>query len=204
MWHRRFACGWSTAALGCGGTVVSEQVGEQFKLSCRVNGQAVDVAIDQDETLLWMLRERLGLTGTKGSCLEGECGSCTVLVDGQAVNSCLSLAAQMQGRVVETIEGLANGDKLHVLQDKFLASGAAQCGYCTPGLIMAAKALLETNPSPTEQEFFEGMEGNICRCTGYAAICEAIRGAAREWDMKRQNAETPKHRNAKTSKHQDA
>ena len=154
---------------------------EQIPVQCRVNGADVRVKIDHDETLLWMLREKLGLTGTKGSCLEGECGSCTVLVDGRAVNSCLALAAQMQGRSVETIEALANGHKLHLLQENFIASGAAQCGYCTPGLIMAAKALLESNPNPSPEEFFEGMEGNICRCTGYAAISEAIRTAAREW-----------------------
>lgn len=167
-----------------------------YRLQCRVNAQPVAIEIEPGETLLWTLRERMGLTGTKGSCLEGECGSCTVLVDGQAVNSCLTLAAQMEGRTIETIEGLAHGDKLHVLQDKFLASGAAQCGYCTPGLIMSAKALLEQTPNPTEQEFFEGMEGNICRCTGYASICEAIKSAAREWDGKRQNAKTSKSRDA--------
>jgi len=152
-----------------------------WRLQCTVNGQAADVNVESDETLLTTLRDRLGLTGTKGSCLEGECGSCTVIVDGQAVNSCLVLSAQMQGCRVETIEGLADGDKLHILQEKFLASGAAQCGYCTPGLIMAAKVLLEQNPNPTEQEFFEGMEGNICRCTGYKSICQAIRAAAEEW-----------------------
>jgi len=153
----------------------------ELHVHCRVNGAPIDVIVDAHETLLWTLRERLGLTGTKGSCLEGECGSCTVLVDGKPVNSCLMLAAQAEGRSVETIEGLADGERLHVLQEKFLASGAAQCGYCTPGLIMSAKALLEANPNPSEQEFFEGMEGNICRCTGYTSICEAIRSAAREW-----------------------
>ncbi len=153
-----------------------------WMLSCTVNGDPVEIEVQQDETLLAVLRERLGLTGTKGSCLEGECGSCTVIVDGQAVNSCLVLAGQMQGRRVETIEGLASGDKLHVLQEKFLASGAAQCGYCTPGLIMAAQALLGANPEPTDEEFLEGMEGNICRCTGYGAIREAIVAAAKEWN----------------------
>lgn len=154
---------------------------EQVRLACTVNGRAIDRSVNIDRTLLDFLRDDLGLTGTKGSCLEGECGSCTVILDGAAVNSCLVLAAQTQGQTVETIEGLANGDKLHVLQDKFLASGAAQCGYCTPGLIMAAKVLLDADPNPSEQAFFEGMEGNICRCTGYAAISEAIRSAAREW-----------------------
>lgn len=153
----------------------------QWRLQCTVNGQPAEVDVEPDETLLTTLRDRLGLTGTKGSCLEGECGSCTVIVDGRAVNSCLVLSAQMQGRRVETIEGLADGDKLHVLQEKFLASGAAQCGYCTPGLIMAAKVLLEQTPTPSEQAFFEGMEGNICRCTGYKSICGAIRAAAKEW-----------------------
>lgn len=153
----------------------------QWRLQCTVNGQPAEVDVEPDETLLTTLRDRLGLTGTKGSCLEGECGSCTVIVDDQAVNSCLVLSAQMQGRRVETIEGLADGDKLHILQEKFLATGAAQCGYCTPGLIMAAKVLLEQTPAPSEQAFFEGMEGNICRCTGYKSICEAIRAAAHEW-----------------------
>ena len=154
----------------------------QWRLQCTVNGQPAEVDVEPDETLLTTLRDRLGLTGTKGSCLEGECGSCTVIVDGKAVNSCLVLSAQMQGRRVETIEGLGDGDKLHILQEKFLASGAAQCGYCTPGLIMAAKVLLEQTPTPSEQAFFEGMEGNICRCTGYKSICQAIRAAAREWN----------------------
>ncbi len=154
---------------------------EQIRLACTVNGRAIDRPVDLDRTLLDFLRDDIGLTGTKGSCLEGECGSCTVILEGAAVNSCLVLAAQTQGCTVETIEGLANGDKLHVLQDKFLASGAAQCGYCTPGLIMAAKVLLDAIPDPTEEAFFEGMEGNICRCTGYAAICEAIRAASKEW-----------------------
>jgi aerobic carbon-monoxide dehydrogenase small subunit len=155
--------------------------GTTWRLKCTVNGNPVDLDVEQDDTLLSVLRDRLGLTGTKGSCLEGECGSCTVIVDGEAVNSCLILAPQMQGRSIETIEGLAHGDKLHLLQEKFLASGAVQCGYCTPGLIMAAKALLDRTPNPTEEEFLQGMEGNICRCTGYTAIRQAIREAAREW-----------------------
>jgi carbon-monoxide dehydrogenase small subunit len=155
--------------------------GTTWRLQCTVNGNPVDLDVEQDDTLLSVLRDRLGLTGTKGSCLEGECGSCTVIVDGEAVNSCLVLAPQMQGCTIETIEGLAHGDKLHVLQEKFLASGAIQCGYCTPGLIMAAKALLDRTPNPTEEEFLQGMEGNICRCTGYTAIRQAVREAAREW-----------------------
>jgi carbon-monoxide dehydrogenase small subunit len=157
------------------------QLETTWRLQCTVNGGPVDCEVPQDQTLLDFLRIGIGLTGSKGSCLEGECGSCTVIVDGQAVNSCLVLCPQMQGRRITTIEGLACGEKLHVLQETFLDAGAAQCGYCTPGLIMAAKALLDETPNPTEQEFFEGMEGNICRCTGYASICEAIRAAARQW-----------------------
>jgi len=153
-----------------------------WRLACIVNGKPVDVDVRQDETLLSVLRDRLGLTGTKGACLEGECGACTVIVDGRAINSCLVLAPQVQGCSVETIEGLAQGDKLHVLQEKFLDSGAVQCGYCTPGLIMAAKVLLDEHPDPTEDQFVEAMEGNICRCTGYTAIREALRSAAREWE----------------------
>jgi len=163
-------------------TVDDANTTTRWSLKCTVNGNPIELDIEQDETLLSVLRDRLGLTGTKGSCLEGECGSCTVIVDGQAINSCLVLAAQMQGRTIETIEGLAHGDKLHILQEKFLASGAVQCGYCTPGLIMAAKALLDANPHPTEEEFLQGMEGNICRCTGYAAIRKAIETAAQEWE----------------------
>ena len=158
-----------------------ENADQHWLLKCTVNGNPVEMQIEQDGTLLTILRDRLGLTGTKGACLEGECGSCTVIVDGRAVNSCIMLAAQVQGCIVETVEGLACGDKLHILQEKFLASGAVQCGYCTPGLLMAAKALLDANSDPTEEQFLEGLEGNICRCTGYSAIREAIRAAAREW-----------------------
>lgn len=128
-----------------------------------------------------MLRMELGLMGTKGACLEGECGSCTVIVDGKPMNSCLIMAAQMQGRNVTTIEGLAHGRKLHILQQKFIDCGAVQCGYCTPGLIMAAKDILENMPTCSEDEFTRAMEGNICRCTGYNKIFQAIREAYREF-----------------------
>ncbi len=152
-----------------------------WRLQCTVNGRVVDIEVPHDETLLTTLRDRLELTGAKGSCLEGECGSCTVIVDGLAMNSCLVLSPQMQGRTIQTIEGVADGKNLHVLQDKFLTSGAAQCGYCTPGLIMAAKAFLEENSEASEDAFVTALEGNICRCTGYAAIREAMRAAAKEW-----------------------
>lgn len=151
-----------------------------WPLECTVNGQSVRADVPCDCTLLFFLREHLGLTGTKGSCLEGECGSCTVLLDGEPVNSCLMLAAQVHGRSVTTIEGLAHDGTLSVVQSKFIESGAAQCGYCTPGLVMAITALLQRTPAPSEEELLRGFEGNICRCTGYSAIVEAARAACRE------------------------
>ncbi len=149
-----------------------------WRLQCTVNGRLVEIEVEQDDTLLTVLRDRLGLTGTKGSCLEGECGSCTVVLNGEAVNSCLVLAPQVQGGSVETIEGLTRDGRLHVLQEKFLEYGAVQCGYCTPGLIMSAKALLDREPNPTEEQLLEAVEANICRCTGYAAVRDAIRTAS--------------------------
>lgn len=150
------------------------------QVECTVNGERVARQVPLDCTLLAFLRDELGLTGTKGACLEGECGSCTVLVDDQPVNSCLMLAAQAQGCRILTIEGLADGDSLDVLQEKFMETGAAQCGYCTPGLIMASRALLHDNPAMSEEDLLTALEGNICRCTGYASIVEAVRRAHRE------------------------
>ena len=167
---------------------LSEPAGERPALDeqvwhwrCNVNGQLIERDLPPGTTLLSALRDHVGLTGTKGACLEGECGSCTVLLDGKPVNSCLVLAAQSQDCRVTTIEGLAAGKKLHLLQEKFLNAGAVQCGYCTPGLIMSAAALLKANPHPSPEEFFRGMEGNICRCTGYQSIADAVRQAAAEW-----------------------
>ncbi len=136
------------------------------------------------QTLLDFLRIEMGLTGTKGACLEGECGSCYVLVDGKPMNSCLMLAPQVQDRNVTTIEGFARNNKLDVIQQKFVECGAVQCGYCTPGLIVAAKALLNVNPHPSREEFLVGMEGNICRCTGYSKILRACELAAEELGLK--------------------
>jgi aerobic carbon-monoxide dehydrogenase small subunit len=152
----------------------------QFKLRCTINGRALERDVAVDRSLLSFLRDDLGLTGTKGSCLEGECGSCTVLVDGVAFNSCMTLAGQVQGRSVLTIEGLAHDGRLAVLQEKFIAAGAAQCGYCTPGVIMAACALLQSHPELTDEQLIKGVEANLCRCTGYASIVEALRSAHRE------------------------
>lgn len=145
-----------------------------------LNGIETRLDVHADETLLTVLRDRLRLTGTKGACLEGECGSCTVLLDSRPVNSCLTLALSVAGRSVMTIEGVSDGESLAVLQRAFLKTGATQCGYCTPGLILAAYALLQRTPRPSEDELLTAMEGNLCRCTGYKSIVEAIRIAARE------------------------
>lgn len=151
-----------------------------WHLTCEVNGRTVERDVSEDTTLLNLLRDHLGLTGTKGACLEGECGSCTVLLDDRPVCSCLVLAPQVHGRRVRTVESLAKGQELHRLQEAFIQTGAAQCGYCTPGLLMAAAALLEANPRLTDDELRRGLEGNLCRCTGYASILEAVRLAAKE------------------------
>jgi carbon-monoxide dehydrogenase small subunit len=147
-------------------------------LHLSVNGEPAEAAVAPYKTLLEVLREDLGLTGTKHGCELGECGACTVLLDGEPVLSCLVLAAECEGRSVQTIEGLARGPELHPLQAAFTDFGGSQCGYCTPGVIMTAKALLERNPSPTAQEIKEATAGNLCRCTGYNQIVEAIEGAA--------------------------
>ena len=149
-----------------------------WPLRFKLNGKPVAKRVKPTQTLLDFLRLELGLTGTKGACLEGECGSCYVLVDGRPMNSCMMLVPQVQDREVVTIEGLAKGSKLDVVQQKFIECGAVQCGYCTPGLILAAKALLAKNAHPTREEFLVGMEGNICRCTGYNKILRACELAA--------------------------
>jgi len=143
-----------------------------------VNGERRTVVFAVHHTLLEVLREELALTGTKHGCELGECGTCTVLVDGQPVLSCLTLAAEMDGRAIETIEGLKQGNELHPLQSCFADLGAAQCGYCTPGILMAAKALLTDNPRPDRDEIRAALSGNLCRCTGYIKILEAVEGAA--------------------------
>lgn len=150
------------------------------RLDLTVNGRRVAIDADPRMTLLDFLRTELGLTGTKGACLEGECGSCTVLLDGRPVNSCLTMVGQVNGHEITTIEGLAHDGQLHVLQRKFVEEGAVQCGYCTPGLILAAKSILDSCPACTEEDFLRAMEGNICRCTGYSKILGAVREAYRE------------------------
>jgi len=148
------------------------------QVKMEVNGESVEAAFAPYKTLLEVLREELGLTGTKHGCELGECGACTVLVDGEPVLSCLTLALECQGRAVQTIEGVARGPELHPLQAAFADRGGSQCGYCTPGVVMTAKALLEKNQSPTPQEIREATAGNLCRCTGYNQITEAIEDAA--------------------------
>jgi carbon-monoxide dehydrogenase small subunit len=143
-----------------------------------VNGEPVEVAFAPHKTLLEVLREDLGLTGTKHGCELGECGTCAVLVDGRPVLSCLFLGLECEGRRVETVEGMADAAGLHPLQKAFADLGAAQCGYCTPGILLTAKALLESNPRPTRSEITEALAGNLCRCTGYIKIFEAVELAA--------------------------
>lgn len=146
-----------------------------------INGEARDLMVAPSRTLLDVLRNEVGLTGTKKGCDVGDCGACTVLLDGDPVNSCLVLAVEANGRTVTTIEGIAPGpDRLHPLQENFMAFGASQCGFCTPGIIVMAKALLDRNPDPTDDEIRFGLAGNICRCTGYTKIVEAIHETARQ------------------------
>jgi aerobic carbon-monoxide dehydrogenase small subunit len=145
-----------------------------------VNGDRLDYVCESDETLLDCLRDRLGLTGAKEGCGTGDCGACSIILDGRLVCSCLVLGVEAENREIETVEGLADGDDLHPLQRKFLEHAALQCGICTPGFLMAAKALLDRNPSPTEEEIRFGLAGNLCRCTGYDKIVRAVQDAAKE------------------------
>jgi carbon-monoxide dehydrogenase small subunit len=149
-------------------------------VTLNVNGQECEVTVSPWETLCYVLRNKLGFTDVKNGCNEGECGSCAVLVNGKAVNSCLMLAAQAEGKKIITARGLATDGKLHPLQEKFIEYGAVQCGYCTPGMLLVAKALLDRNPNPTEEEVRTAISGNICRCTGYQQIVEAIMATAAE------------------------
>jgi carbon-monoxide dehydrogenase small subunit len=150
------------------------------QMSLTVNGEPVEVSFAPYKTLLEVLREELALTGTKHGCELGECGACAVLVDGEPVLSCLMLAVECEGRSVQTVEGLAKGTRLHPLQAAFADHGGSQCGYCTPGMLMTAKALLDHEPNPSRERIKEAISGNICRCTGYNQIVEAIEEAASE------------------------
>jgi aerobic carbon-monoxide dehydrogenase small subunit len=149
-----------------------------MRIGLRVNGASQEAEVWEGESLLYVLRERLGYPGSKNACEQGECGSCSVLLDGTLVCACLVLAAQADGHDVVTVEGLAEGDRLHRVQEAFVAAGAVQCGFCTPGLVVAAADLLEHTPAPTDDQIREALSGNLCRCTGYAKIFDAVRMAA--------------------------
>jgi carbon-monoxide dehydrogenase small subunit len=146
----------------------------KYLLTLTVNGEKVALEIPPHRTLLDLIRNDLGLTGTKEGCGNGECGACTVLMDGQPVNACLVLALQAQGKEITTIEGLSRGGRLHSIQEAFISHGAIQCGFCTPGMVLSVKALLDRNPRPEEREIRETLSGNLCRCTGYQKIVEAV------------------------------
>ena len=145
-----------------------------------INGDEQQFRVRSDERLIDLLRDSLGLTGSKKRCETGECGACTVIMDGKAVNSCLVLAVDAAGKAITTIEGLADRGELHPLQKSFVKHGALQCGFCTPGMIISAKALIDENPEPSEMEVRRALEGNICRCTGYTKIIDAVLDAAEE------------------------
>jgi len=156
----------------------------KMKVNMILNGKPVSVEVKPYARLLDVIREEIGLTGTKEGCGIGECGACTVIVDGQTVNSCLVLAASMEGKNITTIEGIAENDKLHPIQEAFINKNAIQCGFCTPGFVLSAKALLDVNPEPTRDEIKEAISGNLCRCTGYEQIIEAIQDASKKMSRK--------------------
>ncbi len=159
---------------------------KKLHVSATVNGEPTEFLCEPQQTLLDVLRDELNLTGTKEGCGSGDCGACSVILDGRVVCSCLVLAAEAEGSSITTVEGLAQGDVLHPLQRKFLEHAALQCGFCTPGILVAAKALLDRNPNPTEAELRFGLAGNLCRCTGYDKIIRAVLDAAAE--MRGENA----------------
>jgi carbon-monoxide dehydrogenase small subunit len=150
------------------------------EIKLKVNGKEYDIAVRPHATLLEVLREDLGLIGTKEGCGEGECGACTVIIEGKAANSCIVLALEADGKEVTTIEGLADGGKLHPIQEAFVEIGGLQCGFCTPGMILSTKVLLDANQNPTEEEIKKGLEGNFCRCTGYTKIIQSVKVAAQK------------------------
>jgi carbon-monoxide dehydrogenase small subunit len=152
----------------------------RVELNLRVNGEDNPVSVEPNWTILKVVREELGLTGSKEGCATGACGACTMLVDGEPIYGCLSLAATLEGREIETIEGLSRGGQHHPIQLAFVEQGGIQCGFCTPGMILATKALLDRNPRPREEEIREALSGNFCRCTGYVKIFDSVRAAAEQ------------------------
>ena len=155
-----------------------------IELKFSVNGKDVELTVDDSLRLLDILRDELGLTGTKEGCAVGECGACTVIMNGEAVNSCMILAAQVQNAKVETVENLEKNEVLSKLQNSFLDNGAIQCGFCTPGMLMSAKALLDKNPNPSVEEIKTALEGNLCRCTGYIPILNSVKDAVKKYQQK--------------------
>ncbi|HNR65957.1 MAG TPA: (2Fe-2S)-binding protein [Atribacterota bacterium] len=152
----------------------------KINIKVNINGDDYSLEVEPNTLLLDLLRNKLGLTGTKLACGTGECGACTVIMDGLTVNSCLVLAAEVDGKNITTIEGLSKNGELHPLQESFIEEGAVQCGFCTPGMILSSKALLDKNPNPTDEEIKIAISGNLCRCTGYKKILKAIRSAAQK------------------------
>jgi carbon-monoxide dehydrogenase small subunit len=150
------------------------------QIKVEVNGETHELLVKPSATLLDIIREDLALTGTKEGCGIGECGACTVIIDGETVNACLVLAVEADGKQITTIEGLARGDMLHPIQQAFIDIGGLQCGFCTPGMVLSAKALLDRNGNPTDEEIRKGLEGNFCRCTGYTKIIESVKVAAQK------------------------
>jgi aerobic carbon-monoxide dehydrogenase small subunit len=150
------------------------------EIKITVNGEGEEVMVPSNMTLMRMLRETLSLTGTKNGCSAGECGACTVLLDGEPVNSCMVLAVECDGATVQTVEGIAMDSRLNPIQDAFIQEGGVQCGFCTPGVLISSMALLERNPNPDELEIREALVGNLCRCTGYARIVESVKKAAKK------------------------
>jgi carbon-monoxide dehydrogenase small subunit len=148
------------------------------RITITVNGETEVVDVSSNMTLLQMLRDKLALTGTKNGCAAGECGACTVIMNGEPVNSCMVLAAECDGAQITTVEGLAHDDQLDPVQEAIIAQGGVQCGYCTPGVLMSAKALLERNPNPSDYEIRDALVGNLCRCTGYLSIIDGVKDAA--------------------------
>jgi aerobic carbon-monoxide dehydrogenase small subunit len=153
---------------------------KNIDISFIVNGKIVKVSVLPDKTLVDVLREDLNLTGTKAGCRGGECGACTVIMDGKPVNSCLVFAGQLEGKEIFTIESMSAGEKPHPIQEAFIEEGAVQCGFCIPGMIMTTKALLDKSPEPDEKQIKEALSGNLCRCTGYSKIVKAVRKASRK------------------------
>ncbi len=162
--------------------MVNFRMSENIKIAFTLNGEVVNLEVEPDQTLLSALRDNLGMTGVKEGCSIGECGTCTVIVDGKATKSCIALAAAFDGREIVTIEGLANGDQLHPIQEAFIEKNAIQCGFCTPGFIMSALAYLEKHPRPRREEIRKAISGNLCRCTGYEQIVDAIEYYANEME----------------------